>query len=174
MLPTLRRIPGHLRCPRAGRLPSRQHRFLGVQGRHRQPDRNAGEQPGLGRRSRRALLDGTSESDTPDYAADPHGHVIPLDSHIRLANPRTRATARQRIARRSYNYDLGIDQNGNLQAGHIFIAYQQDIQRQFETIQRRLLNEPLVDYVQPFGGGYFFTLPGVRDATDSYGQGLLQ
>jgi deferrochelatase/peroxidase EfeB len=126
------------------------------------------------RRDSGAPLDGTSEFDIPDYAADPHGDVIPLDSHIRLANPRTNATALQRIVRRSYNYDLGVDQDGNLQAGHIFIAYQQDVQRQFETIQKRLINEPLVDYVQPFGGGYFFTLPGVRDATDSYGQGLLQ
>jgi deferrochelatase/peroxidase EfeB len=125
------------------------------------------------RRDSGAPLDGTSEFDTPDYAADPHGYVIPLDSHIRLANPRTKATARQRIIRRSYNYDLGVDENGNLQAGHIFIAYQQDVRRQFETIQRRLINEPLVDYVQPFGGGYFFTLPGVRDATDWYAQDLL-
>jgi deferrochelatase/peroxidase EfeB len=120
-----------------------------------------------------APLDGTTEFATPDYAADPHGYVIPLDSHIRLANPRTKATADQRLIRRSYNYDLGVDENGNLQAGHIFIAYQQDIQRQFETIQKRLINEPLVDYVQPFGGGYFFTLPGVRDANDWYGNGLL-
>jgi deferrochelatase/peroxidase EfeB len=120
-----------------------------------------------------APLDGTTEFAIPDYAADPHGYVIPLDSHIRLANPRTKATADQRLIRRSYNYDLGVDENGNLQAGHIFIAYQQDIQRQFETIQKRLINEPLVDYVQPFGGGYFFALPGVRDANDFYGNGLL-
>jgi deferrochelatase/peroxidase EfeB len=125
------------------------------------------------RRDSGAPLDGNSEFDAPDYTADPKGNVIPLDAHIRLANPRTPATARQRLIRRSYNYDLGVDMNGNLQAGHIFVAYQQDVQRQFETVQTRLINEPLIDYVQPFGGGYFYTLPGVQHGGDWYGRALL-
>jgi len=60
-----------------------------------------------------------------------------------------------------------------IEAGHIFVAYQQDVRRQFETVQERLTGEPLVDYVQPFGGGYFYTLPGVTHAADWYGRGLL-
>jgi hypothetical protein len=42
------------------------------------------------RRDSGAPLDGTAEFDTPDYQADPHGSVTPLDAHIRLANPRNR------------------------------------------------------------------------------------
>ena len=125
------------------------------------------------RRDTGAPLDGTNEFDTPNYKADPNGNVIATDAHIRLANPRTTATANQRLLRRSYNYDLGMDENGNLQAGHIFIAYQQDLERQFITVQKRLIGEPLIDYVQPFGGGYFYTLPGVTDANDWYGKTML-
>jgi deferrochelatase/peroxidase EfeB len=126
------------------------------------------------RRDTGAPLDGTLETDVPNYAADPRGNVIPANAHIRLANPRTPATDNQRLIRRSYNYDLGVDTNGDIQTGHIFVAYQQDVQRQFETIQNRLAGEPLVDYVQPFGGGYFFALPGVADSQDWYARELLR
>ncbi|EPS5245581.1 Dyp-type peroxidase [Escherichia coli] len=114
------------------------------------------------------------EHDVPDYASDPEGKVIALDSHIRLANPRTAESESSLMLRRGYSYSLGVTNSGQLDMGLLFVCYQHDLEKGFLTVQKRLNGEALEEYVKPIGGGYFFALPGVKDANDYLGSALLR
>jgi deferrochelatase/peroxidase EfeB len=121
-----------------------------------------------------APLGGTTEFENPDYPEDPEGKRIPLNAHIRLANPRTAQTAEQRILRRPYNYNRGFDEAGDQDQGMLFVAFNQDPKRQFEQIQLRLESEPMTDYITPVGGGYFFAPRGAASPADWVGSGLAR
>jgi deferrochelatase/peroxidase EfeB len=121
-----------------------------------------------------APMQGGSEATLPDYRHDPEGKQTRLDAHIRLANPRTPGSEANLILRRPFNYSNGVNKNGQLDMGLLFICYQADLEKGFITVQQRLNGEPLEEYLKPTGGGYFFTLPGVRDANDFIGRSLLQ
>ena len=120
-----------------------------------------------------APLAGKREDQVPNFAVDPDGRITPLDAHIRRANPRTPETQASRILRRSYSYRRGKDSAGQPDEGLIFVCFQQDLERGFATVQRRLRGEALERYVLPFGGGYFFVLPAPPPG-GYLGQQLLQ
>lgn len=115
----------------------------------------------------------TGEFTDPDYPSDPEGTRIPLDAHIRLANPRTPETDKNLILRRGFNYSRGFDGAGRLDQGLAFVAYQRSLDDGFLAVQNRLKGEPLEEYILPVGGGFFFTLPGVSGSDRFLGDQLV-
>jgi deferrochelatase/peroxidase EfeB len=106
-----------------------------------------------------APLTGTHEFDTPDFhKKDADGNlVIPAAAHIRLAAFENNGDLR--ILRRSYNYTDGINQYGVLDAGLLFIAYQND-PAHFEQLQTKLGAADLLnEYITHIGSAIFFVPP---------------
>jgi deferrochelatase/peroxidase EfeB len=100
----------------------------------------------IGRHPDGTWLDGARSTTQPAWATkDPDGAVTPLDSHVRMVNPRTPGHARPQLLRRSWAHHDGI----------LFMAYQADFTTGFERAQKRLATEALTPYVLAVGGGYF-------------------
>jgi deferrochelatase/peroxidase EfeB len=106
-----------------------------------------------------APLSGKTEFDTPDFAAkgaDGSPLIDPM-SHVGLA-------ARENndgimIRRRSYNYTDGLDANGQLNAGLLFISYQND-PHAFIRLQNRLgAHDLLNEYIRHIGSALFAVPP---------------
>jgi deferrochelatase/peroxidase EfeB len=111
------------------------------------------------------------------FSDDPDGLRCPVGAHIRRANPRDGAgiggamTTRHRILRRGLPYGprlpVGARDDG-VDRGLVFVCFAADIQRQFEFLQRRWLNDgdvlglghdpdPLLGLPEP---GDTFKVPG--------------
>ena len=100
---------------------------------------------GRDRVHRRAARRVADEFQEPALPARPARQSHTPERHT-AANPRTPVTADQRILRRGYNYDRGIDEAGDLDQGLMFVAFNQDVRRQFEAIQALLVEEPIIDH----------------------------
>lgn len=103
-----------------------------------------------------APLSGKREFDTPDFAKRADGAtVIPQTSHVALAAHENNGGVK--LLRRGYNYTDGLNQYGLLDAGLLFISYQNDPQH-FITLQTRLGSiDRLNEYIAHIGSGLFFT-----------------
>jgi deferrochelatase/peroxidase EfeB len=110
-----------------------------------------------------APLTGNAEFDTPDFAArDAAGDVVidPL-SHVALAAHEHNDGIM--IRRRSYNYTDGLDDNGQLNAGLLFVSYQND-PRHFMAIQNRLgAHDLLNEYIRHIGSAIFVIPPAPEE-----------
>jgi Dyp-type peroxidase family len=114
------------------------------------------------------------------YADDPAGLRCPAGAHIRRANPRDsigffegRLTNRHRIIRRGRPYGpqlpAGVMEDDGVDRGLVFVCFNADIWRQFETIQTLWIDDgdPFglgtdKDFLvgEPDGDGGKMTIPG--------------
>ncbi|MCO5225899.1 MAG: Dyp-type peroxidase [Thermomicrobiales bacterium] len=110
-----------------------------------------------------APLTGEDEFDTPDFEqVDENGDpVIDSLSHIKLASFEHNNGIK--ILRRGYNYTDGINQYGFLDAGLLFISYQND-PANFEILQRKLgASDLLNEYIAHIGSAMFFVPPAPQE-----------
>ncbi|WP_285316683.1 iron uptake transporter deferrochelatase/peroxidase subunit [Providencia rettgeri] len=114
-----------------------------------------------------------NEHDDPEFEKDPHGDRILFDSHMRRAEPRNPERYTAKLRRRSYSYSLGLTETGTLDMGLVFVSFQQNLKTGFIDTQKRLNGEPLERYIKPFGGGYYFVLPGVKSAQDTLAEKMF-
>ncbi len=136
-------------------------------------DRVSDQQQVFGRsKDQGAPLSGSAEFDTPDFARQDGDGALLIDphSHVALASPENNGGVK--ILRRGYNYTDGLNAQGLLDAGLLFISYQND-PAHFVTLQEKLGRFDLLnEYIQHIGSGIFAVPPAPK--TGGYiGQALF-
>jgi len=130
-------------------------------------DRISDQQNVFGRtKDEGAPLGAKAEHDTPDFAAtDGDGKpVISPYSHMAMAAPENNNGTK--ILRRAYNYTDGLNSQGLLDAGLMFIAYMNDPQH-FVDLQSKLGKFDLLnEYIRHIGSAVFAIPPAPK--TGSY------
>jgi deferrochelatase/peroxidase EfeB len=125
------------------------------------------------RRDSGASLGNERETDPIDYLSDPNGEIVPLDAHVRLANPHTPQTADNLILRRGFSYTRDSRRAGQVDQGLLFSSFQALLSKGFLAVQQRLDGEPLEAFTAVVGGGFFFVPPGVESEGGYLGEGLF-
>jgi deferrochelatase/peroxidase EfeB len=109
-----------------------------------------------------APLSGGREMTAPNFTAKGADGTpkIPLTSHVALAAHENNGGIQ--ILRRGYNYTDGINQDGQLDAGLLFICYQNDPEH-FIKLQTKLgASDRMNEYVQHIGSATFAVPPAPR------------
>jgi len=123
-------------------------------------DRVGNQQQIIGRHKEEGSpLSGRHELDAPDFAAKSASGEPVIDplSHVALAARENNDGVM--IKRRGYNYTDGLDPNGELNAGLLFISYQND-PRHFVQLQNRLGGHDLLnEYIRHVGSAIFAVPP---------------
>jgi deferrochelatase/peroxidase EfeB len=109
-----------------------------------------------------APLSGKVEGDTPDFTAtggDGNQLISPY-SHVSMASPENNGGTK--ILRRAYNYTDGLNAQGLLDAGLMFLAYMNDPQH-FVDLQTRLGRFDLLnEYIRHIGSAVFAVPPAPK------------
>lgn len=109
-----------------------------------------------------APLSGKHEFDTPDFKMKNENgdYTIPETSHIRLASRENNHGVQ--ILRRPFNYSEGINDVGLLEAGLLFLCYQND-PAHFEMLQSKLgASDALNEYITHIGSAIFYVPPAPK------------
>lgn len=134
-----------------------------------------GREQAIGRRlDTGAPLTGTAENDEPDLEAkDALGFpTIGAYAHVRRARS---TNPRERIYRRSYNYDLGAEVGSEQisDSGLVFTSFQRDVTAQFLPLQSRIDELDLLNEWTTHIGSAVFAIPAGCREGEFVGQALF-